>query len=132
MYSAARFSTVVGNTVTKTVSTETTAENRSLLPPLELNTMHLATRTQHHLPPDTAYLGSADVSQIFLLFHVALCPQKPHTAYYGRGTGGREGGFVLTAVWSKVTKTVRKATVEEQLKQRVVQLSESPAPPPCC
>ena len=131
MYSATRFSTVVGNTVTKTVSPETTVENSSLLPPLDLNTIHLATRTQHHLPADTAYLGSADVSHFFK-FHVALCPQKPQTAYYGRGAGVREGGFVSTAVRSKVTKTVRKATVEEQLKQRVVQLSESPAPPPCC
>ena len=42
------------------------------------------------------------------LFHVALCPQKPHTAYYGRGTGGREGGFVLTAVRSKVTKQLAR------------------------
>ena len=110
MYSATRFSTVVGNTVTKTVSTETTVENNSLLPPLDLNTIHLATRTQHHLPADTAYPGTGDVSQIFLdfLFHVALCPQKPHTAYYGRGTGGREGGFVLTAVRSKVTKQLAR------------------------
>ena len=42
---------------------------------------------------------------------------------------GRQGGRVC---FNSCAEQSHKATGEEQLKQRVVQLSESPAPPPCC